>query len=109
MSNPHDSLNQTLISHWRLFEDAVHSQSDKEITGHNLNLATVIAVARYVMITSNRVDTDQLPDTTAASHSQPQHRTPSPPALRASSKASRRKKSSTVRVTSIPYPQLTMK
>ncbi|MCJ1261075.1 hypothetical protein MMC22_000939 [Lobaria immixta] len=48
MATPLDSLNKVLLAHWNELERHVSGSEDvKALDGHNLDLATVLAVARY--------------------------------------------------------------
>lgn len=47
---PIESLNAVLLDHWKTFESLTSSSNAagaKLLDGHNLDLATVLAVARY--------------------------------------------------------------
>lgn len=45
-----ESLNEALLRHWALLESrAAGSRILKVIDGHNLDIATVVLVARYVV------------------------------------------------------------
>ena len=54
MTAPLESLKGVLLAHWNAFEGlSCNAAGVKALDGHNLDLATVVAVARYVATRSS--------------------------------------------------------